>query len=205
MGFYERTILPRIIDLSCGTNAVRRQRDKVVPLAAGRVLEVGAGSGLNFPYYDAAKVERVFALEPSEVMRARAKERTEAAPFPIEPLGLKGEKIPLDDKSVDTVLITYTMCTIPGVAEALAGMHRVLKPSGRLVFCEHGLAPDPGVQRWQHRLNPFWKRIAGGCNLNRDIPALLKEAGFRIEAMDTMYLPGPRFASFNYWGTAKAA
>jgi ubiquinone/menaquinone biosynthesis C-methylase UbiE len=206
LGFYDRVILPRLTDLSCGTKPVRYQRRKVVPLAEGRVLEIGVGSGLNLPHYDPAKVERVFALEPSAAMLARAKERIEAAPFPVEPLGLEGEAIPLDDKSVDTVLITYTLCTIPGVIAALEGMRRVLRPAGRLIFCEHGLAPDPGVARWQHRLNPLWKRFAGGCNLDRDIPALIKQGGFAIEQIDTMYLPGPkmlRFGAFNYWGTAK--
>jgi len=208
MGFYERRVLPRIIDAACGSKPVRRQRRKVVPLAEGRVLEIGAGSGLNFPYYDPDKIERLFALEPSEAMLKRAQPRIAAAPFPVEPLELDGEAIPLDDASVDTVLITYTLCTIPGAATALAGMRRVLKPGGRLIFCEHGLAPDPGVARWQNRVNPLWKRIGGGCNVNRDIPALIKAAGFAIETIDTMYLPGPKmfkFSSFNYWGTAKAA
>jgi ubiquinone/menaquinone biosynthesis C-methylase UbiE len=208
MGFYARKILPAIIETTCGNKAVRYQRRKVVPLAEGEVLEIGVGSGLNFPFYDPDKVERVFALEPSEAMLEKAKPRIEAAPFPVEPLGLEGERIPLDDASVDTVLVTYTLCTIPGVVAALEGMRRVLKPSGKLVFCEHGLAPDAGVARWQARLNPLWKRIGGGCNLNRDIPALVKEGGFRIETLDTMYLPGPkmiRFSSFNYWGTAVPA
>ena len=208
MGFYERKILPRIVEATCSTKPIRYQRRKVVPLAEGRVLEIGVGSGLNFPYYDPDKVERVFALEPSEAMLEKARPRIEAAPFPVEPLGLEGEQIPLDDASVDTVLVTYTLCTIPGVIAALEGMRRVLKPGGKLIFCEHGLAPDPGVARWQNRLNPLWKRIGGGCNLNRDIPALVKEGGFRIETLDTMYLPGPkmiRFSSFNYWGTASPA
>jgi len=205
MGFYERKILPWVIDTTCSNKAVRYQRRKVVPLAEGQVLEVGVGSGLNFPFYDEAKVERVFALEPSAEMLEKAKPRIEAVSFPVEPLGLDGEQIPLDDKSVDTVLVTYTLCTIPAVVSALEGMRRVLKPGGRLIFCEHGLAPDPGVARWQNRLNPLWQRIGGGCNLNRDIPALVKAGGFRIEDLDTMYLPGPNFlhfSNFNYWGTA---
>jgi ubiquinone/menaquinone biosynthesis C-methylase UbiE len=208
MGFYQRRILPWVIDTTCSNKAVRYQRRKVVPLAEGRVLEIGVGSGLNFPFYDAAKVERVLALEPSAEMPEKAKPRIAAAPFPVEPISLEGEQIPLDDASVDSVLVTYTLCTIPKVVAALEGMRRVLKPGGKLIFCEHGLAPDPGVARWQHRLNPLWNRIGGGCNLDRDIPALIRQGGFRIETLDTMYLPGPsvlHFSNFNYWGTAVSA
>jgi ubiquinone/menaquinone biosynthesis C-methylase UbiE len=208
MGFYARRILPWVIDTTCSNKAVRYQRRKVVPLAEGRVLEIGVGSGLNFPFYDPAKVERVFALEPSAAIYEKAKPRIESAPFPVDRLDLEGEAIPLDDASVDSVLVTYTLCTIPEVIAALEGMRRVLKPGGKLIFCEHGLAPDPGVARWQHRLNPLWNRIGGGCNLDRDIPALVRQGGFRIEALDTMYLPGPtflHFSNFNYWGTAVPA
>jgi ubiquinone/menaquinone biosynthesis C-methylase UbiE len=205
MGFYQRRILPWVIDTTCSNKAVRYQRRKVVPLAEGRVLEIGVGSGLNFPFYDPEKVERVLALEPSKELLEKAKPRIEAAPFPVEPVGLEGEQITLDEASVDSVLVTYTLCTIPKVVAALEGMRRVLKPGGKLIFCEHGLAPDPGVARWQARLNPLWNRIGGGCNLNRDIPALVKQGGFWIETLDTMYLPGPsflHFSNFNYWGTA---
>ena len=125
-------------------------------------------------------------------------------PFAVEYLALQGENIPLDGDSVDTVLVTYTLCTIVDAIAALEGMRRALKPGGRLIFCEHGRAPDEAVQRWQRRLNPLWGRIGGGCNLDRDIPALIETAGFRIDALDSMYLPGtPRFAGFNYWGSAR--
>ncbi len=204
MGLYDRYILPRVLDLACGTKPVRRQRQKVVPLAEGRVLEIGIGSGLNLPFYDAAKIETVIGLDPAEEMLSMAKRRSGGLPFAVEYLALEGERIPLEAESVDTVLVTYTLCTIPDAVAALEGMRRVLKGSGRLIFCEHGRAPDAAVRRWQDRLNPLWGRIGGGCNLNRDIPALIEAAGFRVEHLDHMYLPGtPRFAGFNYWGSAR--
>ena len=204
MSFYDRHILPIVLNLSCGTKVVQRQRQKVVPLAEGRVLEIGIGSGLNLPFYDPARVERVIGLDPAEEMLAYARRRSEDLPFPVEYLTLEGEHIPLERESVDTVLVTYTLCTIPDAVAALEGMRRVLKPGGRLIFCEHGRAPDESVRRWQHRLNPLWKRIGGGCNLDRDIPALIEDAGFRMDSLDSMYLPrAPRFAGFNYWGSAR--
>ena len=204
MGFYDRYILPRVLDLACGTKPVRRQRQKVVPLAEGRVLEIGIGSGLNLPFYDAAKIETVIGLDPAEEMLSMARRRSADLPFAVEYLALEGERIPLEAESVDTVLVTYTLCTIPDPVAALEGMRRVLKASGRLIFCEHGRAPDAAVRRWQDRLNPLWGRIGGGCNLNRDIPALIEAAGFRVEHLERMYLPGtPRFAGFNYWGSAR--
>ncbi len=204
MGFYDRHILPRVLNWSCGTKPVRRQRQKVVPLAEGRVLEIGIGSGLNLPYYDPTKVERVIGLDPAEEMLSYARRKSGALPFAVEYLALEGERIPLDRESIDTVLVTYTLCTIPDAVAALEGMRRVLKHGGRLIFCEHGRAPDEAVRRWQRRLNPLWRRIGGGCNLDRDIPALIAQAGFRIDTLDTMYLARtPRFAGFNYWGFAR--
>lgn len=204
MGLYAKHILPRMIDRACSAKPVARQREKVVPLAEGTVLEIGIGSGLNLPYYDAAKVERVIGLDPAEEMLAKARARAAAAAFPVEHLALAGESIPLEDNSVDTVLVTYTLCTIVDVVAALAGMRRVLKDGGRLIFCEHGLAPDAGVRRVQNLINPLWRRIGGGCNVNRDIPGLLGQGGFAIDSLDTMYLPGtPRFGGFNYWGMAR--
>ncbi len=203
MSFYDRHILPRLLNWSCGAKPVREQRRKVVPRAQGRVLEIGIGSGLNLPYYDPAKVECVIGLDPAEVMLTYAKRKSGDLPFPVEYLALEGENIPLERASVDTVLVTYTLCTIPDALQALGGMRRVLKPGGQLIFCEHGKAPDAAVRLWQDRLNPLWGRIGGGCNLNRDIPALIEAAGFRIEGLESAYLPGtPRFAGFNYWGAA---
>ena len=203
MGFYARVVLPRLIDAACAAKPIRKQREKVVPLALGRVLEIGIGTGLNLPFYDAAKVDRVIGLDPAEAMLGHARKRSASLPFPVEYLALEGEHIPLDPESIDTVLVTYALCTIAEPIAALEGMRRVLKPGGKLIFCEHGMAPDASVCRWQSRLNPLWRRIAGGCHLDRDIPALIASAGFRIEEIESMYLPGtPRFAGFNYWGTA---
>jgi ubiquinone/menaquinone biosynthesis C-methylase UbiE len=143
-----------------------------VPEAEGDVLEVGFGSGLNVPFYDTTKVRKIWALEPSEGMRRKSRQLIDDTDMDIEFIDLPGEEIPLDDNSVDTVLVTYTLCTIEDTASALEGMRRVLKPGGRLLYCEHGLAPDEDVQKWQVRLNPVWKNIAGGCRMDRDIPAL---------------------------------
>lgn len=203
MNPYEKYILPHFINVACGMKPITYQRKKVVPEASGRILEVGMGSGLNMPYYDPSKVEKVYGLEPSEDMRALAAKRVANAPFEVEFIDLPGEEIPLEDNSVDTVLLTYTLCTIPDTAQALAQMKRVLKPGGKLLFSEHGAAPDESVKKWQERINPYWKPIAGGCNLNCAIPQLLEQAGFKINDMDMAYLPGtPKFAGFNYWGEA---
>ncbi len=203
MGFYDRHILPRLLDAAMSAKPISYQRKKVVPRAQGRVLEVGFGAGHNLPYYNAAKVERIWALEPAAEMRARAGERAAALPIPMEFIGLPSEKIPLDDAAADTILITYTLCTIPDVMPALGEMRRVMKPTGHMIFCEHGEAPDDSVKRWQHRITPVWKAIGGGCHVGRPIPKLIRDAGFKVEDMQTMYLPGtPRFAGFNYWGSA---
>lgn len=202
MGFYDRHILPKVLNWACGMEQVQTQRRKVVPLAQGRVLEIGIGSGLNLPFYDAGKIDKVIGLDPAPEMLAYAKRKS--VPFAVEYLDLKADAIPLEAESIDTVLVTYTLCTIPDAGAALRGMRRVLKQGGRLIFCEHGKAPDVGVRRWQDRLNPLWGSIGGGCNLNRDIPALIEAAGFAIDTLESMYLPNtPRFAGFNYWGTAR--
>lgn len=206
MGFYSRYVLPVLLSAAMGTKPVTYQRRKVVPRAEGRVLEIGFGAGHNMPFYDSAKVTKVWALEPAEEMRTRALARIAQSSIPVEFLDLPGEEIPLEDNAADTVLVTYTLCTIPDVLKALAQMRRTLKPGGRLVFCEHGEAPDAAVRRWQERLTPVWRRIGGGCHPGRAIPSLISEAGFRIADMETMYLPGtPRFAGFNYWGSATKA
>lgn len=202
MGLYSRYVLPRVVNFSCGLKPNMRQREKVVPRARGRVLEVGIGSGLNLPFYDAAKVNKVWGLDPSPEMTRMAERAARSLPFEVEFIGLPGDEIPLADDSIDTVLVTYTLCTIPDPIPALRQMSRVLRPGGELIFCEHGAAPDASVRRWQDRLNPLWQRLGGGCNLNRPVPALIEAGGFRIESLDTMYIPGWRPASFNYWGTA---
>jgi ubiquinone/menaquinone biosynthesis C-methylase UbiE len=203
MGFYDTKILPFLIDKACGIGPIQAQRQIVVPQARGQVLEIGMGSGLNLPFYDGAKVSKVWGLEPSDEMRMKAAKVAAKAVVPVSFLDLPGEEIPLDDASVDTVLVTYTLCTIPEVAAALTQMRRVLKPDGKLIFCEHGQAPDAAVRRWQDRLNPIWGRFSGGCHLNRPIDALVKQAGFEIETLDTGYIASPKFAGFNYWGTAR--
>ena len=179
-----------------------KQREKVVPLAEGEVLEIGVGSGLNLPFYDTNKVRKVWGLEPSEGMRRLARKKLVGSELEVEMIDLPGEEIPLDASSVDTVVVTYTLCTIPDAQSALRGMQRVLRPGGTLLFCEHGAAPDDGVRRWQDRLNPTWRRFAGGCNINRDIPTLLEDAGFRVVVDERMYIPGVKVLSYNYWGSA---
>ncbi len=205
MSLYERYVLPHLINVACGNKDITKQRSRVVPQASGRVLEIGMGTGLNLRHYDPDKVELVWGLEPSLGMRKKASRNLEQSRVPVEWLDLPSEEIPLDDHSVDTVVLTYTLCTIPDWQKALEQMRRVLKPGGTLVFSEHGEAPDEAVQRWQRRINPLWNRIAGGCHLNRPIPDLLDQGGFRIDHMESGYLPGPKFATFNYWGQAQAA
>ena len=203
MSFYENRVLPSLINLACTGKPTRKQREKIVPRAYGDVLEVGFGGGLNLVHYDPDKVRKVFGLEPSAGMRRSATGNIEASEIDVELIDLPGEQIPLDDNSVDSVLVTFTLCTIPDAVTALQGMRRVLKPNGRLFFCEHGKAPDDGVHKWQNRLNPGWRIFAGGCNMNRDIPQLLKDGGFEIEDDNRMYIPGIRALSYNYWGAAR--
>lgn len=202
MSWYSERILPHLIDFACSASPNQKQRQKVVPDAAGDILEVGFGSGLNVPFYDPSKVRKIWALEPSAGMRRKAQAALDDTEMDIEFIDLPGEQIPLDDNSVDTVLVTYTLCTIPDAEAALQGMRRVLKPSGRLLFIEHGKAPDEDVLRWQNRLNPVWSRIAGGCQMNRDIPALIKAGGFDIKLDERMYIPGARVLCYNFWGSA---
>lgn len=205
MSWYENHVLPHMINLACSSKYNRKQREKVVPHAAGEVLEIGFGSGLNLPHYAPHRVSKIWALEPSEGMRRKAAKIVKQSDIDLEFIDLPGEEIPLPDESVDTVLMTYTLCTIPDAVAALKGMRRVLRPGGRMLFCEHGAAPDAGVARWQDRLNPAWGKIAGGCNINRDIPALIRAGGFDITSDEHMYIPGPKILCFNYWGTAVPA
>ena len=202
MGFYAKYILPKASHFVCSAKPIRRQREKIVPLAEGRVLEVGIGSGLNLPFYAAGKVQYVWGLDPSKESWALAHQGAAQTEFDVEFIEATAEEIPLDNGSADTVLVTYTLCSIPKILPALGEMRRVLKQGRQLIFCEHGRAPDKTVQRWQNHLNPIWKRLSGGCNLNLPIPSLLKQAGFRIRTMDMMYIPGWKPACFNYWGTA---
>ncbi len=201
MRFYERRVLPWLIDLCMRNKEAQRYRERVVPQAVGRVLEVGVGSGLNLPFYGAG-VRHLFALEPSPELRKMAGRKTKVARFTVEFLDRSAEEIPLERASVDTVVTTWTLCTIPDAVRALQEMKRVLKPSGALLFVEHGLAPELSVQAWQHRLNPLWNRIGGGCNLNREIDHLIVRSGFRLAELETEYIKGLKPLSFTYSGRA---
>jgi ubiquinone/menaquinone biosynthesis C-methylase UbiE len=199
---YAKYVLPRFIDLAMRNKDTTRVRADWVPHARGDVLEVGIGSGLNLPFYS-AEVSRVYGVDPSPELQKLARKRMADQTINVEFLTQSAEEtLPLRDQSVDTVVITWTLCSIADPSEALRQMKRVLKPSGRLIFVEHGRAPDSRVSVWQDRLNPFWKRIAGGCHLNRKIDRLLTEAGFTIDELRTTYLPGPRPMTYTYQGFA---
>ena len=201
--WYDRHLLPYLLDLACGIKPIRKQRQKVIPLAQGRVLEVGMGTGLNLPFYDRSRVKAIVGVDPALRMHRLALERSKLAGIDVQLVGLSAEKLPVEDDSFDTVVSTYTLCTIPDPVAALREMRRVLVPGGKLLFSEHGRAPDAGVLRWQTRLQPYWSKLAGGCQLDRDIPALLEQAGFKPE-VQSRYLPGPKILSFHYWGEAVA-
>lgn len=200
--WYDRYLLPYLIDLACGIGPVGRQRQKVVPQARGRVLEIGMGTGRNVPYYDPSRVTQVVGVDPALRMHHLARKRIERSGLNVELMGLSAEKLPAANASFDTVVCTYTLCTIPDPLAALVEMKRVLVPDGRLLFSEHGLSPDASVARWQTRLQPLWGPLSGGCHLARDIPALLKEAGFRTQP-ESGYIPGPRLLSYHFWGQAE--
>jgi SAM-dependent methyltransferase len=204
MGLYHEHILPHLIDFTCGMKLVNRHRSLLIPQACGAVLEIGLGSGLNLPHYRAQQIQRFWALEPSAGMRRKAQERIAASDFAVEWLDLPDNRIPLPDHSVDTIVITYTLCTIPDTKTALQEMRRVIKPDGQLLFSEHGKAPDQQVRLWQERLTPAWRSVSGGCHLNRDIPHLLHCHGFDIISLEAGYMRGsPRFAGYNFRGIAQ--
>ena len=200
MGLYKKFILPKLTHWVCSQKDIAQQREKVVPLAKGRILEIGIGSGLNFPFYDPAKVDHVWGLDPSRQLLKIAEQKAVEMPFGVDFIGLSGEEIPLEKNSVDTVLSTYTLCSIPDVLRALNEMNRVLRPGGELIFCEHGKAPDDNVHRWQERINPIWTKISGGCNLNRPISNLIEESGFKIKNLDATYNSALKILSYNYRG-----
>lgn len=202
MGVYATHVLPRLINIACSGDDADRERRLVVPHATGRVLEVGMGPALNLPFYDRANVEFVWGLEPNDGMRTLAEPRIEASGLEVRWLDLPGEEIPLDDDSVDTVVLTFTLCTIVDAERALGQMRRVLRPDGRLLFVEHGEAPDETVRRWQRRIEPIWTRVAGGCHLTRRIPDLISGAGFSLLDLDASYSPGPKVSGYHYRGTA---
>ena len=209
MDFYERRILPRLVDVACGSTSRARTRARVVPLARGRVLEVGFGSGLNLPFYDPARVERLLALEPAEGIRELGRRRIAASRVPVETIGAPGESIPLPDASVDSIVITFTLCTIPDAARAAREMRRVLRPGGEVCFAEHGMARSVRAQRWQRLVEPVWTPLAGGCHLTRDPPQILRDAGFAVQWTEGLLDPRPLAArmigplTYGYWGVAR--
>jgi ubiquinone/menaquinone biosynthesis C-methylase UbiE len=201
MSFYARRILPWLIDRGMRNKAMTAYRPRIPPLAEGRVLEVGVGAGLNFPYYT-DRVRHLFALEPADYLRNAAADVADAMPFPVTLIGSGAENIPLASASIDTVVTTWTLCSIPAIEDALQEMRRVLKPAGRLVFMEHGLAPEPEVARQQKRLAPVFRALAG-CNPDRPMDQLIAGAGFRITDIEAAYLEGPRFIAYHYIGEAR--
>ena len=201
--WYERFVLPRLTNLACGLDQIGEQRRKIVPEARGQVVEIGFGSGLNIPFYESSLVKALWGVEPSHQMLELGKSRAAGAPFPVTLLEAPGEAIPLPSGSVDTAVSTYTLCTIADPVQALREVGRLLRPGGQLLFAEHGRAPDPSVRGWQGRLTPIWKRIAGGCHLNRDIPELLRTSGFEIVWLDSAYISGPKLVGFQFVGAAR--
>jgi len=202
MGFYEDRILPFLIHLAMRQRRLAAYRSRVIPAAEGRVLEIGMGSGLNLPFYT-GKVQRVIGLDPSPKLLSMARKVLPRVTPSVEFVEGSAESVPLEDTSVDTVVTTWTLCSIPDAQRALREMRRVLKPGGRLLFVEHGLAPDPNVRWWQDRLTPVWKRLAGGCHLNRAIGALIENAGYQIERLETGYMRGPKPMTFMHEGSAR--
>ena len=200
---YEKMVLPKLCDKCCGTKPINYQRKKVVPLAKGVVLEVGIGSGLNIPFYNKNNIEKIIGLDPSEELNVLAKRVADDNGIQIDFLINGAEDIDLPDNSVDTILITYTLCTIPNLKKSMSEMKRVLKPGGKFIFCEHGIAPDINIIKWQRRINPIWGIFFGGCNINRNIPKIISESGFNISNLNQMYLPStPKIVGYNYWGEA---
>ena len=203
MSLYDKYILPKFLNCACGSKPVSRQRQKVVPLVEGKVLEVGVGTGLNLPFYDKSKIDELWGLDPSEELSAMARKVADRENIVVNFISSGAEEIPLPDSYFDSVLITYTMCTIPEVARANKEIKRVLKRGGKLIFCEHGEAPDENIRKWQKRINPFWGKLAGGCNIDRKIPKLIQNSGFEIVELEEMYLPKtPKIVGYNYWGYA---
>ncbi len=203
MGFYADHILPHLVRLACGSTAPERERRRIVPSAHGRVLEIGLGPGLNLPHYNPKAIEILFALEPSSAMWKLAERKTKSLPFEVRPLEAPAESIPLDDASVDSVVMTFTLCTIPNPRAALAEIRRVLRPDGQLLFAEHGRAPDEKVLKWQTRLTPMWSRLGGGCHLDRPIAGLIEESGFNLVDIEEGYAPGWKPVAYHYRGRAE--
>jgi ubiquinone/menaquinone biosynthesis C-methylase UbiE len=202
MGFYDARVLPVLINVTMRQKRLTAYRSRLIPAAEGRVLEVGLGSGLNLPFYT-DKVRQVVGLDPSPNLLSMARKVLPRVRPPVEFVEGSAETVPLEDASLDTVVTTWTLCSIPDAQRALREMRRVLKPVGRLLFVEHGLAPEPNVRWWQDHLTPWWKPLAGGCHLNRPMRSLIEGAGFQLEQLDTGYMRGPRPMTFMYEGSAR--
>lgn len=203
MGLYDKYVLPNAIVWACKQKSNMKQREKIIPLASGNVLEIGVGSGLNLPFYDKKKVTHLTAIDPSAAIWKKNTFDISTLGFEFDFMEAFSENIPAENNSFDTVVITYALCTIQDTDKAFDEIKRVLKKDGKLLFCEHGKAPDKKIVQWQNMLNPFWKKIGGGCNLNRDIPFMIERNGFKILKLEKMYIPGWKPASFNYWGIAE--
>lgn len=205
MNLYDRYVLPLVLDACCGMKDIQAERALLVPRARGKVLEIGIGTGRNLPFYDRAKLTSLAALDPADQMNAKAEKRAKEAGLDVEIVTLSAEQIPAPAATYDTIVCTFTLCTIPDAVKALHEMKRVLKPGGELLFCEHGLSPDASVARWQNRLTPMWSPMAGGCHLNRDVRAMLAAGGFVPTQIESHYLKGPKPLVYVTRGVAVAA
>jgi ubiquinone/menaquinone biosynthesis C-methylase UbiE len=203
MGFYQEQIVPLLINLAMRQGKLAEYRRRVVPAAEGHVLEIGIGSGLNLPFYS-HEVDKVIGLDPSPKLLSMAQHQVRPTAFDLEFIEGTAEAMPIESASIDTVVTTWTMCSIPDVRDSLTEMRRVLKPTGRLLFVEHGRAPEARVQWWQDQLTPAWKRVSGGCHLNRQVEDIIRDAGFRIEPLEKGYMRGPKPMTFMYEGRARS-
>jgi len=200
---YDKYVLPKLLDCCCSTKPINYQRKKVVPNAKGNILEIGIGSGLNLPFYEKSKINTLYGIDPSSELCDMAKKTASDNKININLLINEAEEIELPKNSIDTVVMTYTLCTIANPSDALKEIKRVMKTDAKMLFCEHGIAPDKNILKWQKRINPIWGKLFGGCNINRDIPSILKENGFIINILNQMYLPNtPKIVGYNFWGEA---
>lgn len=208
MGLWDKIVVEPLISCACKSKPIMKQREKVVPLAEGNVLEIGCGAGTNLDLYDFSKVSHVHAIEPAGGMLKRARKKAAEIGLSNEQVTFSevgAENMPIEEQSIDTAVITFVLCTIPDWQSALNETRRVLRPGGKVVFTEHGLAPDENVVKWQRRIEPVWKVIAGGCHVTRDVEKMFRETGYVLDNPQTMYVPGPKFAGFMTWGTATVA